>query len=81
MLYRGQGCSRCRGTGYAGRLGIFELLTPDDELLGAIARDANLHELRDLLGTKEFVTLRTDGMRKVIGGLTTADEVLHVTVT
>jgi len=40
-----------------------------------------LHELRDLLGTKEFVTLRTDGMRKVIGGLTTADEVLHVTVT
>jgi type IV pilus assembly protein PilB len=81
LLYRGQGCSRCRGTGYAGRLGIFELLTPNDELLGAIARDANLHELRELLGKTDFVTLRTDGMRKVIGGLTTADEVLHVTVT
>jgi type IV pilus assembly protein PilB len=80
-LYRGQGCSRCRGTGYAGRIGIFELLVPDDALLTAIARDANLHEIRQLLSEKAFKRLRADGMRKVIGGLTTADEVLNVTVT
>ena len=49
--------------------------------MAAIARDANLHEIRELIAKSGFVTLRSDGMRKVIGGLTTADEVLNVTVT
>jgi len=78
-LYRGQGCSRCRGTGFAGRIGIFELLVPNEELLATIARGANLHELRELLGKSGFLTLRGDGMGKVKGGLTTAEEVFHVT--
>jgi type IV pilus assembly protein PilB len=81
VLYHGLGCSRCRGTGFAGRIGIFELLVPDDELLSAIGRGANLHELCEILGKSGFVTLRADGMLKVKGGLTTAEEVFHVTVT
>ncbi|MDY7107969.1 MAG: GspE/PulE family protein, partial [Planctomycetota bacterium] len=80
-LSRGQGCSRCRGTGFAGRIGVFELLLPDEELLAAVAGGANLQQLRELLGRSGFVTLRADGMAKVKGGLTTAEEVFHVTVT
>jgi type II secretory ATPase GspE/PulE/Tfp pilus assembly ATPase PilB-like protein len=78
-LYRGQGCSRCRGTGFAGRIGVFELLLPDEELLTAIAAGANLQELREVMTKSGFASLRTDGMQKVRGGLTTAEEVFYVT--
>lgn len=79
VLYRGAGCSRCRGTGFAGRIGVFELLVPDESLLGAIAHGANLQELRETLTKNGFVTLRSDGMGKVRAGLTTAEEVFFVT--
>ncbi|MCZ6492927.1 MAG: GspE/PulE family protein [Planctomycetota bacterium] len=78
-LYRGQGCTRCRGTGFAGRIGIFELMIPDEILLAAVARGASLQELREMLAKNGFVTLRADGMEKVQGGLTTAEEVFYVT--
>jgi type IV pilus assembly protein PilB len=78
-LYRGQGCSRCRGTGFAGRIGVFELLLPDEELLTAIAAGANLQELREVMVKSGFASLRADGMQKVRGGLTTAEEVFYVT--
>ena len=78
-LFRGPGCSRCRGTGFAGRIGIFELVVPDEELLSAIARGANLQELQELLARRGFARLRNDGMEKVRGGLTTAEEVFYVT--
>ncbi|HVP72797.1 MAG TPA: ATPase, T2SS/T4P/T4SS family [Phycisphaerales bacterium] len=78
-LFRGPGCSRCRGTGFAGRIGIFELVVPDEELLSAIARGANLQELQELLARHGFARLRNDGMEKVRGGLTTAEEVFYVT--
>ena len=80
-LTRGAGCSRCRGTGFAGRIGIFELLIPEEELLVAIAGGANLQDLREILSKSGIVTLRADGMAKVKGGLTSAEEVLNVTVT
>jgi type IV pilus assembly protein PilB len=80
-MYHGQGCSRCRGTGFAGRIGIFELLIPDEIMLTAIARGGNLQEIRELLGKNNFVTLRADGMEKVKDGLTTAEEVFYVTST
>lgn len=80
-LFHGQGCSRCRGTGFAGRIGIFELLVPNEEILAAIARGANLQELQETLIDSGFITLRADGMEKVKGGLTTAEEVFYVTAT
>ena len=80
-LSRGHGCSRCRGTGFAGRIGIFELLVPEDDLLARVADGATLHEIREQLVNNGFTTLRVDGMVKVQGGLTTAEEVLNVTVT
>lgn len=80
-LHRGQGCNRCRGTGFAGRIGIFELLIPDEELLLAIARGANLQELQQQLPRSGFITLRSDGMEKANDGLTTVEEVFYATST
>ncbi len=81
VLYRGKGCARCRGTGFAGRIGIFELLLPDEKFLTAVAEGASLQELREYLKSGGWSTLRADGMQKVRDGLTTAEEVFYVTVT
>lgn len=79
VLYRGAGCSRCRGTGFAGRIGIFELLVPEEGQLTAIAGGATLQTLREQLATTDFTRLRADGMEKALAGLTTVEEVLYVT--
>jgi len=80
QLYRGQGCSRCRATGFAGRIGVFELLIPEEELLGLIAGGANLQEIREYLASAgSFETLRHDGLRKAVQGLTTVEEVFFAT--
>jgi type IV pilus assembly protein PilB len=78
-IQRGTGCSRCRRTGFAGRLGIFELLVPDDTFLDAVAENATLQHLRSLLGDMNFRSLWEDGIAKVQAGLTTPDEVLCAT--
>ena len=78
-LQRGSGCSRCRGTGFAGRIGIFELLVPDDRLLSIVAEGGNLQDVREHLATNNFATLRDDGLRKAMEGLTTLEEVYYAT--
>jgi type II secretory ATPase GspE/PulE/Tfp pilus assembly ATPase PilB-like protein len=78
-LHRGVGCSRCRGTGFAGRIGVFELLVPDAAFLDAVAEGATLQAMRARLETMKFQTLRDDGMSKVRAGLTTPDEILCAT--
>ena len=78
-LYRGTGCGRCRQTGFAGRIGIFELLVPDPMVLDAIATGATLQDLRALVEGRGFRNLRTDGLEKVCNGLTTPEEVLSAT--
>jgi type II secretory ATPase GspE/PulE/Tfp pilus assembly ATPase PilB-like protein len=78
-LLRGKGCPTCRGTGYRGRLGIFELVAMTDELKQAIARLAPAEQLRDLALAGGMVPLKADGWAKVQAGLTTVEEVLRVT--
>lgn len=76
-LFRGKGCQRCRDTGYAGRLGIYELYVPDDESLDAISRGAGLQELRRIARSSgRYTTLRADGLEKASAGLTTLEEVI-----
>jgi general secretion pathway protein E len=77
-LTRGVGCAACRGTGFRGRLGLFELLTVDDDLKDAITRGARRAELATLAATCGMQTLRADGWQKVSAGLTTIEEVLRV---
>jgi type II secretory ATPase GspE/PulE/Tfp pilus assembly ATPase PilB-like protein len=78
-LFRGKGCPSCRGTGYRGRLGLFELLSVTEPLKQAISRLAPADELRELAAASGFVTLKADGWAKVQAGLTTVEEVLRVT--
>ena len=77
-LQRGAGCERCRGTGYRGRVGIFELVTVSDELKDAITSRAAHGVLRAIAQRGGMLGLAADGWRKVEMGLTTVEEVLRV---
>lgn len=77
---RGSGCDACMGRGYAGRTGIFEILVVDDEIRQLIKEQAAAGEIKNAAARREtFTTLRMDGARKVLDGLTSAEEVLKVT--
>ena len=78
-LERGAGCPSCRGTGFRGRLGLFELLLVRDAEKDAIAQGAGRSALRELSRAQGMVTVREDGWAKVEAGLTTVEEVLRVT--
>jgi type IV pilus assembly protein PilB len=78
-MLQGEGCDRCRGTGYAGRVGIYEMLVVDDQMRDIIARNPNVAEFRRLCMERGMVSLRQDGFQKVQEGLTTIMEVIRVT--
>jgi type IV pilus assembly protein PilB len=78
-LYKAKGCGRCRNLGYAGRIGIYELLVPDDNLIERISQGATLNEIRELSKTLGMKTLRQDGLEKVKSGITTLEEVYRAT--
>jgi type IV pilus assembly protein PilB len=77
--YKGEGCPKCRGTGYRGRIGIYELLVPDDNMREHISKETSINELQKLASEAGMIDLRQDGMEKVRTGITTLDEVLRVT--
>jgi general secretion pathway protein E/type IV pilus assembly protein PilB len=76
----GEGCSKCSGTGFRGRVGIFEMFNVNEELQQMIYENASLVALRDKAREMGMRTMREDGVRKVIAGVTTPGEVLHATV-
>jgi type IV pilus assembly protein PilB len=78
VFYRGQGCDYCRGTGYRGRTGIFELLPVTDPLRGLIVRRAAANEIKAHAIRDGMRTLREDGLEKVMSGISTIDEILRV---
>jgi type II secretory ATPase GspE/PulE/Tfp pilus assembly ATPase PilB-like protein len=75
----GSHCTRCSGTGYAGRTGIYELFTLDEDIRRLVAERATLDALRAAARSGAMTTLRDDGMAKVAAGVTTIEEVLRVT--
>lgn len=77
-FYEGKGCTRCRGTGYAGRIGIYELLVPNEKILEGISRGATLQDLRRMATDGSYTTLRDDGIEKVKQGITSIDALLEV---
>ncbi len=76
---KGKGCGECRGTGYLGRTGLYELLIVTDSLREAFLKGKSVRELRDIALGEGMETLRIDGVYKVAAGITTPDEVLRVT--
>ncbi|MGA1017785.1 MAG: GspE/PulE family protein, partial [Phycisphaerales bacterium] len=75
----GDGCDTCRRTGYAGRLGIYELLRMNDRLRDSVAGNPNITEFRRACLEEGMVSLREDGFDKVRRGKTTIEEVFRVT--
>jgi type II secretory ATPase GspE/PulE/Tfp pilus assembly ATPase PilB-like protein len=77
--FRGAGCERCFGSGYLGRVGIFELMELNDDLRGLILAKSDAATLTAAARRHGMRSLREDGWLKVSLGVTTADEVLRVT--
>ena len=75
----GSGCKECRGRGYRGRIGIFEVLLMTDEIRSKALEQASTNEIRRLAVQLGMKGLREDGWRKVTAGLTTVDEVIRLT--
>jgi general secretion pathway protein E len=78
-LLRGRGCPSCRGTGFRGRLGVFELLVMGDDLRDAIVRRDGRGRIRAAAEAAGLCPMRLDGWDKVRAGQTTVEEVLRVT--
>ena len=79
-VMRPVGCERCRGRGYRGRMGIFEMFLVDDEVRNMINANASTIALRQRARELGMRTLREDGVRKVLAGMTTAEEVISTTM-
>ncbi|MFH1188785.1 MAG: GspE/PulE family protein [bacterium] len=79
LVFAGKGCDVCGGSGYRGRLGIYEVLNVDTDIRSAILdKNVSIESLRNSMRAKGAVTMFQDGLRKVAQGLTTIEEVLRV---
>jgi general secretion pathway protein E len=78
-LFRGKGCDDCRGTGYRGRMGIYELFPITEDARSLMLRRASSRDIRQHAIAAGMITLRLDGWRRACEGLTTVEEVLRVT--
>jgi type IV pilus assembly protein PilB len=79
QLFYGAGCDKCRGSGYIGRLGIYEMLPVNSKFRETITKDSSVNTMRKVFRDSGGLTLYDDGIRKVKKGLTTLEEVLRVT--
>ena len=79
-IYGPVGCDKCRNKGYRGRMGIFEIFEIDDEVRHLINAELSSSQLRKRAREMGMRSMREDGIRKVLAGLTTAQEVIHVTM-
>jgi general secretion pathway protein E len=79
LVYEGEGCNECRGTGYKGRTGIFELLDVNDQLRAVMTDQVDLAALGEAARADGMITLRQTAIRKLLDGVTTYEEVVAVT--
>jgi len=77
-LYRGHGCKSCNGSGYTGRVGIFEVLVLNNKIRDMIAADASEQDLSKTLAEAGMTSMQMDGIRKVAAGITTLEELNRV---
>ena len=78
-IYEAVGCDECRGNGYKGRTGIFEILPVNDDVRPLIIAHASASDIKSQALRHGMRTLREDGWDKVLAGVTTIDEILRVT--
>jgi len=77
-FYQGKGCSRCGNLGYSGRIAIAEVIDVNDEIRDIIVNKNKVLKIEDIINSQKFITMRQDGIIKVLQGLTTIAEVLRV---
>ena len=78
-FYKGKGCDSCNQSGYAGRVGIFEVLEVRDNIRELISSRANADQIRKAAITNGMTTMFEDGLNKAISGKTTLEEIFRVT--
>ena len=78
-FYRGDGCDNCRQTGYRGRIGIHELLVMSEGVKNTILESSDSDTIKKQGLKEKMITLRRDGVNKILYGLTTAEEILSIT--
>ncbi len=78
-FYKGSGCSICNNTGYKGRIGVFEVMPVTPEIRAMVLDKAPVDEIREKAIENGMITLRESALRKMLKGVTTAEEVLRVT--
>ncbi len=78
-IYRPKGCAGCNYTGYRGRLGIFELMLVDDDIRALVSQNIDAKSIKKKAQEKGMRTLRADGARKVLSGVTSVAEILRAT--
>jgi len=79
IFYKGVGCETCNGTGYKGRVGIYEMILMDDKIRAALSEHISEYEVKQLAIEQGMVTMTQDGILKAIEGITTVEEVLRTT--
>ena len=79
VFYHGEGCTVCNYTGYLGRLPIFEFMPVDKQIRRAMIKGASEDEIRQISRKKGYSGLFESGIKRVLAGLTTAEEVLSAT--
>jgi type IV pilus assembly protein PilB len=79
-FYYGRGCDKCNGTGYRGRIGIFEIMTFNDEIRDLIMNQASTGVLRSAGQKAGMALLRENGLATIYDGITTIDEVVKETI-
>jgi len=78
-LYKAQGCDNCAGTGYYGRVPVFEFLFIDAEVRKALFNNATEEQIREITRKKGYTTLLQSAAQKVVADLTTFEEAIRVT--
>jgi general secretion pathway protein E len=78
-IYKAVGCDKCIGTGYRGRLGIFEIMVLTQKLKSLILETYDSNQIQSAARREKMLSLRQDGIQKVLKGVTTIEEVLRVT--
>jgi general secretion pathway protein E len=78
-FWRGKGCHNCLGMGYLGRTGIYEMMMPSDDIRELILKNVDSNTIKKKAMMQGMRTLREDGARKVLAGITSSAEVLRVT--
>ncbi len=76
--YHGKGCSQCHNSGYRGRIGLYEILIPDEELRHLITSNSSIRDITQMAKSKGMKTLLDDAREKVAHGVTSMDEILRV---